>query len=345
MAALVPLTWRVGVEEERFVLIDERAPTTAEFRALIEEFARRGGYDVAEVGTTAGALLEARRETPSGPVTVKHDYCTHLVEVAYPPVTTRDQLLGLYGEVWDALGPAAEALGATFLDTSYLAELPAGYVYAEHDAYTDRTRRLIGRPLPPAALAAPHFLGHLAATQVTIEVDPEWLVAHLPAAYSLLYLVPFTFSRPQQVGARRYRAARPLAYRDNLPDHPLAGVPRELPATLADYRQTQAEVPLGLRDYSFFSLRDSGLVEVRVADALPTAETVADLVALVLGLVGAAAGALPAAAPADDFYRFCDDGTLPDRAAEDLAAVGAAIAELPLAWRPLVPVLAEAAPL
>ncbi|WP_161962337.1 hypothetical protein [Nocardioides speluncae] len=343
MAAGVPLGWRVGVEEERFVLVDGRAPATAEFRALITELARRGGYAVAEVGTTAGPLLEARRETPTGRVTVKHDYGTHLVEVAYPPVSTRDELVALYAEVWDGLRPAAEATGVDFLDTSYLADLPAGYVYAEHDMYAARTERLIGRPLPPAPLAAPHFLAHLAATQVTIEVDPEWLVAHLPAAYSLLYLVPSTFSRPQQVGGRSYRAARPPAYRDNLPHHPLAGVPRELPSTLADYRRTQADVPLGLRDYSFFSIRDNGLVEVRVGDALPTAGAVADLVALVLGLVRYAADAAPSAAPADEFYRFCEDGTLPDRAREDLAAMSEAIDALPLAWRPPVPVLAEGA--
>jgi hypothetical protein len=61
MAAVAPLGWRLGVEEERFLVVGGRASTTSEFAALIEELALWGGYALAEISDRRAAA-RARRE-------------------------------------------------------------------------------------------------------------------------------------------------------------------------------------------------------------------------------------------------------------------------------------------
>jgi hypothetical protein len=89
-------------------------------------------------------------------------------------------------------------------------------------------------------------------------------------------------------------------------------------------------VPLGLRDYSFFSLRASGLVEVR--RHVQPGRTLCDLVALVC--CSPSRGGASRILPARTSTRSYQDGTLSERVMDDLAAVGAALDSLPAAWRP-----------
>lgn len=322
-------------------MVGDRAPSVAEFNAVIDSFASTGPWSLVDVSTVAGIVREARQNTPTGPLVVKHDYCTHILEVAFPPLDSMTALETMYEDVWDRLRLAAGTVDGSFSECVFLERLPDGFVFAELTPYVERTGRLLGRDLPPKPLAVRHFLAQMVATQVTLEVDVPYLYSHLRGAYSLLYLVPMAFPRPAVVAGREYCSVRPLVYRDSLPGHPLAGIPSVIPTDREGYEALVARIPLALRDYSFLAPRPRDLLEVRIGDPQATFEATENLIALILLVMVAAGEAAVDRDPATAFYAYCEDGTVPDRFSGDLEVLEQTAVRLPEPWRAPLELLAE----
>jgi hypothetical protein len=327
------LSLRFGVEEEKFLFFDGCAPTVSQYNSLFRQIGSYAPFKLTEVPTSAGMLFQAELSTPSGPLTIKHDYCTHLLEIAYPPCESHSAFTSLYDQVWGRLRDAASVVSGEFTDGSYLSTLPTGFMFAEINSTIKRTIRLVHRHLPKSALAAPHFLAQMAATQVTLEISDQYLFANYRSIYSLLYLVPLLFSEPFIVGNKNYRAIRPLVYRDNLPGHPLAGVPPSIPTDRSAYQQTLLQIPGALRDYSFVASRAGGLVEFRIGCAQDSSIRISRLVALIHAIVLYAPYRQCDDDPATTLYDYCEFGTLAETAAADLLAVKRIIDGLPTNYR------------
>jgi gamma-glutamyl:cysteine ligase YbdK (ATP-grasp superfamily) len=328
-----------GVEQEQFVFrADGGVPTEAQSLAVLEALLGHGFR--AEARDARGRLIGVVRDTPTGPLAMKNDFCTHIFEVSYPPASRVAAFAAQYRET-DALARAVlTEQGLRVLPTAVLPRVPPGYVMrpSDSDLKMRRYRTLLARPAPARRYSHPVFFTAICATHIHANILDDAFFTRLPAYYGVEYLVPLLFPNGTLFNGLRAYSIRPLLYRDGFDDSYRAyAIPRPIPASRAEYAAFLAGATGMVRDYSFLAPSRHGTVEFRAADSQPAAEDIFALLALRVALIVAVArGDLPTHPHADArFWHACETGAVPPRLLrDDAAALRRAAALLPDDYQP-----------
>ena len=287
-----PALLRFGVEDERFVFDAGGAvPSPAQIDCLLRILP---GFRVVDTDSEGGALV-AQRDDPEGPLQVKSDGCTHILEVSYPPYQSVGQFRPVWETVEDQVSRALEGAGVARRTGCCLPSRPPAVQVRTAADQAGRVRAGLCRAVPvpepdPMALA-----WMSTGLQVTLNVCDEGLLGRLGALYSMEPLLAHSFC--DEVGAGRAcgRLAAATSFSD--PASPLWGIPSRLPSSLEEHARWRSEYASvsGPRDYSFAALRPPGLVEFRSGCAQSSFDRIEELVAFrIAALLTALDGDVPA---------------------------------------------------
>lgn len=295
---------RFGVELERFLLSpDGRTPNSAEIEAFYSTLRAASKGDQAP-------KLHAAFERNGVSADVKPDFCESILEVAYSPCETPAQFLGIYQIVEEHLRRALAATGLVLEARATLSEPPSGVTLAASpsDCNAVRLQKLVGRPLPPKALAHPLFMAAICSTQVSLDAG-ERAIDRLDGMYEFEYLVPLGFSHGGRFMGAFARCVRTFVYWHNFDSgYVLCGFPSVLPRSTDDYAQIRARHDF-IRDYSLIAASASRL-EFRGADSLGSPDEIVELAALRMIQCSVVQGARrPVSDPREDYVRACLLGT------------------------------------
>jgi hypothetical protein len=264
---------RFGVEHEVFMTLFDGSLPTLEHRAeffntLVGRFR---GYFLNE---SVGVVICGQE------VIIKNDFCTHVLELEFPPLFD----LQLFGEVaervFDVVRAATEVCGLQIEGGAYMATLPTQVFFtAPADSTSiNRMRLLINKPVYKGRFAIDRFNSRIAATQIHVQQDSTLTYEALGALYRLEYLVPLFFSNSSSTAPRTARCIRPLVWRDAFPpEMPMVGFPKELAPDCRSYREQLAATQYK-KDYSFVCPRELGTFEFRTACSQPSAASILDLI-------------------------------------------------------------------
>ena len=261
----LPTTHRLfGVEHEQFLLREDGAPPThGDMDALCGSLEGRGYR--AGARDSQGRILAALRATSFGNVVVTNDTCTHVLEVAFPPLEDLELFREMYraelaqiDAVLGELGLVIHAGGAMDPPREVLWRPKA------NDPDGSRIRAILNRPVLDHPLFQPALPACIAATQVSLNVPAVDAIRRLHRYYEFEPLVPLLFGNSPEFNGVRGRCVRPLAWMANFPPtYCLLGVPDPIPSSLPEYNQMR--LASQCRDYSFVAIRSADRLEFRSA--------------------------------------------------------------------------------
>lgn len=333
-----PIPWhddlarlQFGVETEHFLFREARPASQNDINELFAQL-RSEGF---QPGPCDGdsQLRYMWRPTKAGPVVLKTDYCTHIVEGAFPPVTDVGLFCSLYDEYWRVLNGCVRTLGLRILPGAVLSDVPDVIFFATDPDDGERLRRLNERSVTLGPYGHQYCFAAMAATQVHLNILDSQFYARLPMLYQMEYLVPLLFSNGQNFRGRYAYSVRPLLYRDSFDASWLAcGVPQHIPDSPAAYQAMVDSNGEFVRDYSFICPSRHGTVEFRSACSQTALSKIVELIALRAGTVWAARRGLvtPWGSSRELFYHTCETGQPPqDVVQRDLATLKLISGELP----------------
>jgi len=294
----------MGLEEEVFLLRDGAPAPLSEVRAIFSDLLGHG-YHVAQ-SDGRGLPIQVNFEHRHGYVAIKNDYCSHILEVAFPPERDPIQFASIYLDVWNTIEHVANARGFKIVRRGYLPIEPLDIVY------TSRTDWFLNRKLAPERpFADRHFGSKICAVQTHFNILNSAFFRSLPSLYSFEYLFPLLFSTSSLTTKdRTFRCVRPLVYRDNFPDtFGAVGVPDQVPTSEGDYAAFLSRSTEINRDYTFIAPRAFGSVEFRSACAQPNIDSLYELIALRIATIETARKTLSAiqSDSRELFYGVCED--------------------------------------
>lgn len=266
-----------GIEEEFFVMHGSgRAPATDEIDALFIKLCELGcrGVGGSALGVPGGAVFEADGRA----AVIKTEHCTHVLEIAFPPLTCPLEFCELWKQVFGLLTAAMDWLGLRIQAGSVLGEVPSHHVRPnENDPGGARQRRLIERPSTGSELFVAELFAVICSTQVSLGAAWQGVAANLESYYALEYLFPLLYSRGSRFGEQQAHSIRPLIMQANFTaEFGQVGFP-------ADVRQSVAEnemgATVGRRSYAYIARRENR-VEFRSADCQGDVDRVLEIAAL-----------------------------------------------------------------
>jgi hypothetical protein len=266
-------TRRFGVEHELFLRLREGGLPTLENRnELFRCLANR----------LNGRILRESVAIPfhTGVCIVKNDFCTHILEIEFPPC--QDLLLfhQLFQELCTKIFEVATSCGFQRMPGAYLASLPGEIHYAppSNPSAEQRMRRLIHKPLYGGPFAVDRFNARMASTQIHVELDCMLTYSSLRRLYSYEYFVPLFFSNSTTNIPHPARCVRPLLWRDAFSaETACVGFPNEIPQEYDSYCRLLARNS-DYRDYSLICPRTYGTFEFRTGCSQPDYQSVTDLI-------------------------------------------------------------------
>lgn len=322
-----------GIEQEQFAFrLDGTPPTREDCLAVLDALLARGMTPGAR--DEHGDLVTVWRETPTGPLTMKNDFCSHIFEVSYPPARRVDEFVALYREAQDLAQAALATRGIRLRTGGALAHLPARPLFrpSDSDKTWGRIQAYLTRPVPRRPFSHRLFFAGMCSTQIHLNILAADFYPRLPALYGVEHLVPLLYSVSPVFNGRRAHCVRPLMYRDGFSEaYRTNCIPRPIPRTTDEYTALRAASKGFLRDYTFIAPSRHGTVEFRAACSQPTVADIVELLALRVAMtVGVWRGYWRARAPERFFWDACLSGEVPEAIlAEDADALTRAQPELP----------------
>jgi hypothetical protein len=323
-----------GIEQEQFAFkADGVPPSREEIIGVLETLAARGmapkAYD------REGTLIAVKRETPDGPLVMKNDFCSHIFEMAFPPVRSVAAFTGIYREAEVLAREVLGGFGISAQPGGSLAAMPREIVQraSDSDHVQKRMDRYEGRPLPRRPFSHRYFFAGMCSIHCHLNVLDDAFYPRLPAMYSVEYLVPLLYSESPVFNGRRAHCTRPLMYRDGFClAYRATAIPEPIPATRAAYGEFIAHSRDFIRDYSFIAPSWRGTVEFRTACNQPSLDEIIEVLALRVALVMGVARGYWRERPnlRALFWNACLTGTAPQSILdEDYAVLTRVWPELP----------------
>ncbi|MHB9133486.1 MAG: hypothetical protein ACYDBB_20670 [Armatimonadota bacterium] len=321
-----------GIEQEQFIFHEEGTPPRKrDIAALFDALMGCGFSPGVTIGS--GELISVERATATGPLVVKNDYCTHILEFALPPMRHLDELVACYTEVSALINGLLRRVGMQIVPGGALEQVPAGTVVVPNP------RKLIYymRQVPRRPFSQSMFFAAMCATQVHLNILDDALYAQLPAYYSREYLPPLLYSQSPRCCGHRVHCTRPLMYRDGFVSAYWANaIPYPIPTTREEYGRLLAASEGFMRDYCFIAPTKHGTVEFRSGCSQPTIEEIVELLTLRIAVaVGVHAGFFrPRAGLRALCWDACRQGMVPGQVLEEDYRVLTRVAgELPDEYR------------
>lgn len=255
--------------------------------------------------------LSVNRDTEDGYISVKNDFCTHIIEFALPPRGSPSALRALYVEVYDDIANALEKRNLKIKFGGSLKTPPKEIsILPGHP----RTEWLATRDLPGGfnPLVFRYFTSLMCATQVHLNILDENFFRYLSRFYSLEFIFPLIFTNSSNYNGSTGHCVRPLAWEANFfPSYLATSFPTKIPTDQLAYSQMLLETVGFQRDYSFICPRQTGSVEFRSTCSQDSVEEILNLVAMRIAAANFASSSSPITlSNRDDFYSVCRTGRL-----------------------------------
>ncbi|MHB0939416.1 MAG: hypothetical protein ACYC6A_23730 [Armatimonadota bacterium] len=294
IAAMVVASWQddlrqldYGIEQEQFIFhLDGTPPSREETIAVFETLATRGMTPKAY--HQSGELLAVKREMPGGPLVMKNDFCSHIFEIAFPPVRSVDEFTEIYHEAEVLATEVLAGFGLRVRPGGSLAAMPEEIVLraSDSDDVQKRMDHYDSRPLPKRPFSHRFFFAGMCSIHCHLNILDDALYSRLPAMYSVEYLVPLLYSESPVFNGRRAHCVRPLMYRDGFClAYRASAIPDPIPTTRTAYRAFIAGSQGFIRDYTFIAPSWRGTVEFRTACVQPSLDELIEVLALRVALV------------------------------------------------------------
>jgi hypothetical protein len=274
------------------------------------------------------------RDVNGGYISIKNDFCTHILETSLPPKKNLHELEQLFTETWELLDELLEKRGITRSNEASLAALPPNWSPIPNPRLEWFKQR---RPsAPPSEYWHQNFGAFICATQIHLNLLGPNFFALLPKLYSFEYLTPLLYTRSPRFDTKQAHCTRPLVYRDNYPTDYIANAfPENIPATAAQYEEMIAKTPGFIRDYTFIAPRKFGTIEFRTGCSQQTFFEITAIAALkTAGFIAAGMNTSAPRTSREDFFEICKTGKIkPQALKQDLAELEKAVQQLPEQWQ------------
>ncbi len=262
---------------------------------------------------SAGRAHSRSMRTPLGPVEIKTDSCTHILEAAYPPLASLQELRQVHAWADAALASRAAAHGLVLRHGCHAPTVPLPIRLRPKPGGQERLRDHLSLGLPfPQGDPLVHF--RTAALQVTLNCLDDDFTRNLAAAYALEPLVAASCCEKTLRGEPCERLVR-LDHRSD-PSRRMFRIPSTLPGSVAEHAAWLASEspPTFRRDFAHVALRPPHLVEFRSGCSRSSVEAVEELVALRLAALALACSpaGTPDLATTRQLFRCATTGRPPD---------------------------------
>jgi hypothetical protein len=300
---------KIGLEQEHFILKNRTVPTLSEVKAVFQDLIRQGF--VARSFDADNEPLSANMDFSSGYVSIKNDFCTHVIEIAFPPLSEPEEIEAIYESVWKSVKEALAKNKISIIPGAAIADELSAVNLVPHKRIEWYANRRNPEPKPTLWFKHPTTL--MCATQIHMNILNESFFSKLPSLYSLEYLIPLAFSNSPKLLGEQYHCARPLIWRDNRPvDYPLWDYCDYIPTSKKEYGKLIAQTKAFERDFSFIAPRDYGSVEFRTACSQDNIQSILELIALRIGiyLYVSHFSNSSSFATREEFYKVCQNGQI-----------------------------------
>lgn len=318
----------VGIEQEFFVFHSNgEAPSYGTADAVFQRlFDLLGGEFIA---SSKGHIYGLEYQTEFGPLSIKHEVSTHILEMAFPPVRAPSAFRGLCDKVSFAIDQAISAVDLKIVSGGMMMQLPRlTFPSVARDDLPRIERRNFWFTLKDMGdpLFVVDFPATICSTQVNLSVRDEISIPHLPRYYAMEYLTPLLFSTSAIRWPLVAHCARLLRYYACMPD-----TYRIIPEQLRPVREAFA---WGSRDFSAI-VPQGDHVEFRAACSQPNASRILNLAVLKLLQHVFAMGNIPITPrnPSEIFEEVCRSGSPPAEFFGDIKILETCVSELPREWR------------
>jgi gamma-glutamylcysteine synthetase len=296
----------VGVEQEFFIFGSNGETPTLEKMGEFFRFLGTLGYRLSSFSMD-GLPQSANFDYEFGYVSVKNDFCTHIIEFALPPVSDPLQFSEIYLKTLNDIETALKSILLSIRKGSTLPTFPSDTVFIPGHSRLEwfRGREL---PLPKSHLTHRFFTTMMCATQVHLNISSNTFYRLLPSLYALDVIVPLVFANGTNFNGEIAHCPRVIAWCQNFPEKYLAaGYPENIPDNGNKYEKMIANSADFQRDYTLITPRQSGSVEFRSACSQDSLESILQLIAFRIACVVASVN--------------CSTHLIPDRASYIQAAL------------------------
>jgi hypothetical protein len=258
-----PQIRRFGIEEEHFICNYKGIPSISDLERLWANLKNKEWIDRTSSSKTIPGV---QKKVEDGIIEIKPDYCTHILEISYPPVKSLNSFKQYFNLVWTDLSKSLFSEGLFVSPVSALNENPKNVILYDSCGNLERLLRAKSRNLPSRKFASPNAPALMTGFQVSVELLESDSIDFLNL-YKYLFGAIELFCEKGELNGSKARKIRPLLYRDLYSDeHPALGYPGSIP-NHKNYLKWLSEKDANIRDYRFVALRSKNRLEFRLSDS------------------------------------------------------------------------------
>lgn len=259
---------KIGIEHEFFILKDGLPPSIQDINNLMLKLKSQGFYNFNEKEDP----LKVSKEVESGYIAVNNDFCTHILEIAFPPQSNIEKLFQILNEHYELIKKSLNELGMTIQPGGLIELSPEQIIFLPHKKLEWMKQRVV----PNKSYSHRFLTSKICATQIHIETFKiDTLMQRLDDLYSIEILTPLFYTNSKTNNAH---CVRPLMWRDSFPDeYVFNGFLSEQFNSYQAYHNRFLEIPDCKRDYSLIAPRTNTRIEFRGGCSQPNIESLIEL--------------------------------------------------------------------
>jgi len=268
----------IGLEQEHFIFSKERlAPSLDQIKGVFEGLL--GSGFIARKVDTDGRPLTVNQDLGAGYVSVKNDYATHIIEAAFPPISTPSELKSLYEDTWGRIRFEAKKNGLFIENGALISTQPPNFELISNV----RSSQFLNRNVPDGipGFSNKYLPSLVCSTQLHLNILDEKFYSELPLYYSFEFLVPLLFSNSKTASPRQAHCMRLLLWQQYFePDYKAFAIPLSIPRNHLEYQNFLESSQNFVRDYCYIAPRTFDTVEFRAACSQDNIDKILQLSAL-----------------------------------------------------------------
>lgn len=293
---------KIGIEHEFFILdTRDRVPDKHVLTHFFHVLGRKGFK-----AFNPEKPFVLSRDVGEGYIAVSNDFCSHILEIAFPPVVDLVASEEMFLSVLEEIESCLSICGLSIKKGAYLSVEDRDLEFVQNEKFD----WFNNRKFPQETYSERYPTAKIASTQFDIDIlNADAFFNNLKYAYSFEYLLAH-FYRAQSDKSRINRA---LVWRDSFQsEYLLHGYSLlEDVSSFEDYTKIKKTLPNLLRDYSFIAPRSEQRVEFRGSCSQESLRKIISLAQIRLIIVEMLENMdcqhLPIVT-SQEFYSFCESG-------------------------------------